>query len=64
MAIRAVPLAKAHEAKQFSCGNNELNVFLQTTAAQHQRKFYQKYGFIPFPNDPLILFLPFGSMPL
>lgn len=26
--------------------------------------FYKKYGFIPFPDDPLILFMPFAHIPL
>ena len=25
--------------------------------------FYQKYGFVPFPDNPLILFMPFTNMP-
>lgn len=25
--------------------------------------FYKKYGFVPFPDDPLILFLPFANLP-
>jgi GNAT superfamily N-acetyltransferase len=31
-----------HEVKKFDCGNNDLNIFLQTTAGQHQRKFISK----------------------
>jgi GNAT superfamily N-acetyltransferase len=31
-----------HEVKAFDCGNNDLNIFLQTTAGQHQRKFISK----------------------
>lgn len=25
--------------------------------------FYQQYGFVPFPDNPLILFMPFKNMP-
>ena len=25
--------------------------------------FYKEYGFTPFPDDPLILFMPFANMP-
>lgn len=163
MAIRVVPLETSHEVKQFDCGDIDLNVFLQASAGQHQRKFisktyvlidddapaivmgfytlalrrmvskdlppamakrlpcevpgfslarlavqeelkgqghgeyflihalrraarvageiggyaafvdakddkaaafYKKYGFIPFPDDPLTLFMPFANMPL
>jgi GNAT superfamily N-acetyltransferase len=42
MATRIVPLEVGHEVKKFDCGNNELNLFLQTTAGQHQRKFISK----------------------
>ncbi len=42
MVTRIVPLEMGHEVKKFDCGNNDLNVFLQTTAAQHQRKFISK----------------------
>lgn len=42
MAIRVVPLETIHEVKQFDCGNVALNVFLQATAGQHQRKFISK----------------------
>lgn len=42
MAIRIVPLEPAHEVENFDCGTHELNVFLQTTAGQHQRKFISK----------------------
>ncbi|WP_215404768.1 GNAT family N-acetyltransferase [Janthinobacterium sp. JC611] len=38
MAIRIVPLETVHEVSDFDCGNPELNVFLQVTAGQHQRK--------------------------
>lgn len=24
--------------------------------------FYKKYGFVPFPDDPLILFMPFANL--
>lgn len=26
-------------------------------------EFYKKYGFVAFPDDPLILFLPFSNLP-
>lgn len=26
-------------------------------------RFYEKYGFVPFPDDPLILVLPFSNLP-
>jgi len=26
-------------------------------------RFYKKYGFVPFPDDPMILFLPFSNLP-
>jgi ribosomal protein S18 acetylase RimI-like enzyme len=42
MAIRVTPLEATHDVKEFDCGNNDLNVFLQTTAKQHQRKFISK----------------------
>ncbi len=42
MATRVVPLDSVHEVKRFDCGNNELNVFLQATAGQDQRKFISK----------------------
>lgn len=42
MATRIVPLEMGHEVKKFDCGNNDLNVFLQATAGQHQRKFISK----------------------
>lgn len=42
MAIRVVPLETVHEVGEFNCGNNDLNVFLQTIARQHQRKFISK----------------------
>ncbi|HEX8612848.1 MAG TPA: GNAT family N-acetyltransferase [Telluria sp.] len=42
MAIRVVPLETVHEVSEFNCGNNDLNVFLQTIARQHQRKFISK----------------------
>ena len=42
MATRIVPLEMGHEVKKFDCGNNELNLFLQTTVGQHQRKFISK----------------------
>ncbi len=42
MAIRVIPLETVHEVKEFDCGNNDLNVLLQTTAGQHQRKFISK----------------------
>lgn len=42
MAIRVVPLETFHEVKKFNCGNTDLNVFLQATAGQHQRKFISK----------------------
>ncbi|MEN9866418.1 MAG: hypothetical protein RL748_2008 [Pseudomonadota bacterium] len=42
MATRVVPLEMGHEVKAFDCGNNDLNIFLQTTAGQHQRKFISK----------------------
>jgi hypothetical protein len=31
-----------HQVKEFDCGSNDLNVDLQTTAGQHQRKFISK----------------------
>lgn len=42
MAIRVVPLETFHEVKEFDCGNNDLNVYLQATAGQHQKKFISK----------------------
>lgn len=42
MATRIVPLEMGHEVKKFDCGNDDLNLFLQTTAGQHQRKFISK----------------------
>jgi GNAT superfamily N-acetyltransferase len=42
MAIRVVALETFHEVKQFDCGNNDLNVYLQATAGQHQKKFISK----------------------
>ena len=42
MAIRVVPLETFHEVKKFDCGNTDLNVFLQATAGQHQRKYISK----------------------
>jgi GNAT superfamily N-acetyltransferase len=42
MAIRVVPLETVHEVKEFDCGNSDLNLFLQATAGQHQRKFISK----------------------
>lgn len=42
MASRVVPLEAVHEVKTFDCANPDLNVFLQTTASQHQRKFISK----------------------
>lgn len=42
MAIRVAPLDTVHELKEFNCGNEDLNVFLKTTAGQHQRKFISK----------------------
>lgn len=42
MAIKVVPLETIHEVDEFDCGNNDLNVFLQATARQHQRKFISK----------------------
>jgi len=42
MATRIVPLEGGHEVKDFDCGNQDLNSFLQDTAGQHQRKFISK----------------------
>ena len=42
MVTRVMPLETVHEVKEFDCGNNELNVFLKSTAGQHQRKFISK----------------------
>lgn len=42
MATRVIPLETVHDVNEFDCGNNDLNVFLKTTAAQHQRKFISK----------------------
>lgn len=42
MATKVIPLEAIHDVKHFDCGNNELNMFLQTTAAQHQRKSISK----------------------
>jgi ribosomal protein S18 acetylase RimI-like enzyme len=42
MAIRIVPLETVHGVSDFDCGNTELNVFLQVTAGQHQRKFISR----------------------
>jgi ribosomal protein S18 acetylase RimI-like enzyme len=42
MAIRVTSLEAIHEVKEFDCGNQELNVFLRTTAGQHQRKYVSK----------------------
>lgn len=79
MATRVVPLESSHQAKKFDCENADLNFFLQATAAQHQRKFlsktyvliddhaaaafYRRYGFTPFPDDPLTLLIPFAEIP-
>lgn len=42
MAIRVVPLQAGHDVKAFDCGNDDLNVFIQAIAGQHQRKFISK----------------------
>jgi GNAT superfamily N-acetyltransferase len=42
MATRVVPLETTHEVNEFDCGDSDLNVFLRTTARQHQRKFISK----------------------
>ncbi len=42
MATRVVPLETTHEVQAFDCGNDDLNVFLQATAGQHQRKLISK----------------------
>lgn len=42
MATRIVTLESAHDVGAFDCGTTELNLFLQTTARQHQRKFISK----------------------
>ena len=55
MAIRVVPLETVHEVKQFDCGNNDLNVFLRATAAQHQRKFISKTYVLIDDDTPAIV---------
>ena len=42
MATRVVPLAPTHQVQTFDCGNDDLNMFLQATAGQHQRKLISK----------------------
>lgn len=42
MATRVVPLEAVHEVHAFDCGNDDLNLFIQSTAGQHQRKFISK----------------------
>jgi GNAT superfamily N-acetyltransferase len=43
MATRITQLeTEVHDIKDFDCGNEELNEFLQNTAGQHQRKFISK----------------------
>ena len=42
MAIRVIPLEAVHDVKEFNCGNQDLNIFLQETAGQHQRKLISK----------------------
>lgn len=55
MAIRVVPLETIHEVKQFDCGNGDLNVFLQATAGQHQRKFISKTYVLIDDDSPTIV---------
>lgn len=53
MATRVTPLESVHDVKAFDCGNEDLNVFLQNIARQHQRKFISKTQVLIEDDAPL-----------
>jgi GNAT superfamily N-acetyltransferase len=53
MATRVVPLETVHEVSSFDCGNHDLNIFLQSTAGQHQRKFISKTYVLIDDDSPM-----------
>jgi GNAT superfamily N-acetyltransferase len=42
MALLITSLNQKHDLKHFDCGKADLNLYLSTTAGQHQRKFISK----------------------
>lgn len=53
MATRVVPLETVHEVSSFDCGSHDLNIFLQSTAGQHQRKFISKTYVLVDDESPM-----------
>ena len=71
-------LSRAHDREGFDCGTQPLNVFFRQTARQHAERgisrtfadakdeaakaYYERYGFVPLPDNALQLFLPLQTL--